>query len=116
MSNVTGIALSALRSLFVKLDVTADNIANANTGGFKTNRAAFQETSPEGVRVTISRVDAPGSPLSPADGETRCRESSNVAVEEERVNLLTTRHAFSASVKTIQAAEEMGKSLLDIKV
>ncbi|MCX5833704.1 MAG: flagellar basal body protein, partial [Deltaproteobacteria bacterium] len=35
MSNAFGIALSAIRTLFTKLDVTANNIANANTSGLK---------------------------------------------------------------------------------
>jgi flagellar basal body rod protein FlgG len=114
MSNALGIALSAIRSLFTKLDVTAHNIANANTGGFKKSRADFQEVAPGGVKVSIRTVDTPGSPLPPAEGETEYQESSNVSLEEEMVNLITTRYAFSANLKTIKAEEEMQKSLLDI--
>jgi len=115
MSNVFGIALSAIRALFTKLDVAASNIANANTDGFKKSRAELQEVAPGGVKVSISTVDTPGSPLPPADGETLYQESSNVSLEEEMVNLIITQYTFSANLKTLKAEEEMQKNLLDIK-
>jgi flagellar basal-body rod protein FlgB len=40
-------ALSALGAYLRKQDVTANNIANANTHDFKKSRADFQETSPD---------------------------------------------------------------------
>ncbi len=116
MSNAFGIALSAIKTLFTKLDVTANNIANANTSGFKKSRAEFQEVAPDGVKVSIRKIDTPGDPLPPAEGETDYQESSNVSLEEEMVNLIVTRYTFSANLKTIQAEEEMQKNLLDIKV
>ncbi|MCU0555295.1 MAG: flagellar basal body protein [Syntrophales bacterium] len=114
MSEAINTALSALRANFRKLDVTANNLSNANTQDFKKSRASFEETEPAGVKVTISRVETPGTPL-PADeilGEGH--EMSNVSVEEELVDLIATRHAFAANVKTIQAEDEMQGTLLDI--
>jgi flagellar hook protein FlgE len=116
MSNALGIALSAFRALFTKLDVTANNLANAGTAGFKKSRADFQEAPPGGVKVSISTVDTPGSPLPPAEGEREYQESSNVSLAEEMVNLIITQYTFSANLKTLQAGEEMQKNLLDIKV
>jgi len=116
MSNAMGVALSALRALFTKLDVTADNIANAGTAGFKKSRADLQEAPSGGVKVSIGTVDTPGSPLPPADGEREYRESSNVSLEEEMVNLILTQYAFSANLKTLQAGDEMRRNLLDIRV
>ena len=116
MSSAFGIALSAIRALFTRLDVTANNTANANTDGFKKSRVDLQEAAPGGVKVTISTVDTPGSPLPPADGETVYQETSNVSLEEEMVNLIITQYTFSANLKTLKAEEELQKSLLDIKV
>lgn len=116
MSAPFGVALSAIRALFTKLDVTANNIANANTDGFKKSRVDMQETAPGGVRVSISTVDTPGDPVPPAEGETAARETSGVSLEEEMVNLVITQYAFSANLKTLKTKEEMQKSLLDIKV
>lgn len=114
MSEAINTALSALRAALRKQDTTAHNIANVNTHDFKKRRAAFEETSPAGVQVTLSRVETPGTPL-PADeviGDGR--EMSNVSWEEELVDLITTGHSFSANIKTIQTEDEMQGTLLDI--
>ncbi len=116
MSAAFGIAISAIRALFTKLDVTANNIANANTDSFKKSRVDMQESAPGGVKVSISTVDTPGDLVPPAEGETAARETSNVSLEEEMVNLIITQYTFSANLKTLKTEEEMQKNLLDIKV
>jgi len=107
-------SLSALRALGKKMEVTANNISNVNTFGFKKSRALFQEASPSGVMVSISQVNTPGSPLPPEDGAKGAQESSNVEVEEEMVNLITTKHAYAANLKSLQAEDEILGTLLDI--
>jgi flagellar basal-body rod protein FlgC len=114
MSEAINTALSALRANLRKLDVTANNLANVNTQDFKKTRASFEETAPAGVKVTLSSVDTPGSPLPPDEILGEGHEMSNVSVEEELVDLITTRHAFAANVKTIQTEDEMQGTLLDI--
>jgi len=42
-------------------------------------------------------------------------EQSNVDLSEEFPELMVNQHAFSANIKTLQANDEMLKSLLDIK-
>jgi flagellar hook protein FlgE len=105
---------SALWALGKKLEVTANNVANVDTEGFKKSRVIFQESSPSGVMVSINRVDSPGSPLPTEEGKNEKRESSNVDVGEEIVNLITTKHAYTANLKTIKAEEEILGTLLDV--
>ena len=107
-------ALSALRANLRKLDVTANNLANANTHDFKKSRVSFEETAPAGVKVTLTCVESPGTPLPPDEVLGEGHDMSNVSVEEELVDLITTHHAFAANVKTIQAEDEMQGTLLDI--
>ena len=107
-------ALSALRANLRKLDVTANNIANAGTHDFKKSTAAFEEAAPAGVKVTLTRVEGPGAPLPPDETLGEGHEMSNVSLEEELVGLITTRHAFAAGVRTIRAEDEMQGTLLDI--
>jgi flagellar hook protein FlgE len=114
MSEAIHTALSALRANLSKLDVTANNLANANTLDFKKSRASLEETAPAGVKVTLTRIETPGTPLPPDEILREGREMSNVSVEEELVDLITTRHAFAANVKTIQTEDEMQGTLLDI--
>jgi flagellar basal body rod protein FlgG len=107
-------ALSALAALGEKLGVTGNNVANMNTEGFKKSRAILEEAVPSGVTVSINRIDTPGSPLpSEGDGEG-VRESSNVAVEQEMVDLITTKDAYTANLKTIKTEEEILGTLFDV--
>jgi flagellar basal-body rod protein FlgC len=107
-------ALSALGAYEKKLNVTANNIANVNTDGFKKSRAVLQEGDPSGVVVSISRVNTPGSPILPPDGTGETRESSNVDLAEEIVDLHTTKYGFQANLKTLKTEDEMLGSLFDI--
>ncbi len=107
-------ALSALGGYLKKQDVTANNIANANTHDFKKSRADFEETSPAGVKVTISRMETPGTPLPPDEVIGAGHEMSNVSIEEELVDLITTQHGFEANVKTVQTESDMQGMLLDL--
>ena len=106
-------ALSALGAFGKKMGVTANNIANVDTDGFKKSRADLQEAD-HGVTVSISRVNTPGVPIPAEDGTGKTKESSNVDVAEELVNLKTTKNAFKANLKTIQTAGDMLGSLFDI--
>jgi flagellar hook protein FlgE len=113
MSEAIKSALSALRATLGKQDVTANNIANVNTHDFKKSRAAFEETPPSGVKVTVSRLETPGAPLPADEGTGEGHEMSSVSLEEELVDLITTRHSFTANIRTIQTEDEMQGSLLD---
>jgi len=114
MSTLIYPALSALRAFGEKLGVTANNVANVNTDGFKKTRALLQDASPSGVTVSLSRIETPGVPLPPEQTTQASRESSNVEMEEEMVDLLTTKHAYTANLNTVKAEEEMIGTLLDI--
>lgn len=107
-------ALSALRAFGQKLGVTGNNIANINTNGFKKSRADFEEAFPSGVKVSIRRVETPGGYVPPDRDTGAPQESSNVSVDEEMVNLITTKHAYTANLKTIEAEEETLGTLFDI--
>ncbi len=106
-------ALSALGAFGKKMDVTANNIANVNTEGFKKSQAVLQEAD-QGVTVTISRVNTPGAPMPAGDGTGKMNESSNVDGAEEIVSLKTTKNGFQANLKTIKAEDQMLGSLFDI--
>jgi flagellar basal body rod protein FlgG len=114
MSVISGIALSSLRALDKKMEVTTNNVANANTDGFKKTRVEFQETYPQGVTVTLSKLDEPGATVTDEiSGELK--ETSNVSLEEEMVDLITTPFQYKVNLEVIKTEEEMQGMLLDIK-
>jgi flagellar basal-body rod protein FlgC len=107
-------ALSALRAFGQKLGVTANNIANINTNGFKKSRVDLEEASSSGVNASIRQVNTPGAFLPPDPDTGEPQESSNVSADEEVVSLITAKHAYTANLKTIAAEEETRGTLFDI--
>lgn len=110
-----GIALTALAAFDKKLDVTANNVANANTNNFKKSRVELQENADGGVKVTISRDNSPGIELNPNAQTGELQQTSNVTMEEEIADQIITRYSYEANVLTIKTGEEMQKELLNIK-
>ena len=106
--------VSALRSFVTKLGVTADNIANVNTDGFKKGRATLHEGHNGAVRVEISRDTSPGIRYDVLeDNEIVEKETSNVDLAEELPDLMMTKRAYQANLKTLETQDEMLGSLLD---
>jgi len=99
----------------VRLQTIGHNIANVNTDGFKKNRATFQADQDGGVRVEIRRDDSPGFRYEGVEnGEKVEKETSNVDLTEEIPNLMVTKRAYQANLKTLETQDEMLGSLLDI--
>lgn len=108
--------LSALRSIQIKTQTTANNVANVNTDQFKRSKANLVEGNPDGVNVTISKIETPGPQVyeqTPKGKELV--EKSNVELTEELPSMMLSRRAFQANIKTIQAEDDMLGMLMDIK-
>lgn len=124
---VMDIPTSALGALSVSLQVSANNLANVNTNGFKQSDVRF-ETGPgdQGVRISEIRKDAtPGSPVEapvyPIVGRQYEQhsgwvESSNTDVARQFVDMINTSHAWSANAATIRTADEMMGTLINTLV
>lgn len=108
--------VSALHAFEQKLGVTAANIANVNTDGYKKYRAIFQEGQSGAVEVTAQR-DETGIPRGrPEEGEPLAPTASNVALEVELPELITSVYGFKANLKALKAQDEMLGHLLDTVV
>lgn len=106
--------VSALRAFVTKLGVTANNIANFNTDGFKKSRGILHEDNNGGVRVEISRDASPGYRYDVIENdEVVEKETSNVDLAEEIPDLMMTKRAYQANLKSLKAQDEMLGSLLD---
>ena len=105
-------SISALKAFVTKLGVTADNIANANTDGFKCNRTTLHEDYNDGVRVELKKDESPGLRYDAIeDGKKVEKETSNVNLATEIPDLMLTRRAYQANLKTIETQDEMLGSL-----
>jgi len=107
-------SVSALQAQERKLSVTANNIANVISEGYKKYRASMEEGPHGGVKVNITHVDTPGYPYEVIEnGQPVEKEMSNVDLTEEIPNLMIAQRGYEANLKTIQTQDKMLGSLLD---
>jgi len=110
-------ALAGLGAIQKKIEANANNVANLNTDGFKKDRVTLSEQATGmGPVARTEKVETPGPMVyeqTPAGEELV--EKSNVDLAEELPSLALNRRFFEANLKTIQVADEMLGSLLDIK-
>lgn len=107
-TSVSGIVAAA-----TKLQANANNVANANTNGYQTQRVDLVE-SPAGVEARAASVGAPNradaaanpngnSPLPPSD----------VNLAGEMVSMVANGNFYQANMRALQAADDMMGTLLD---
>lgn len=96
MNNASATALSGLQAAQTRLHVSAHNVANAQTEGFRpdTVRATPQATG--GVQTQVEKRPAPG-----------------VDLLAERVEQLSATYAFRANLQTLRTTDDTLGSLLD---
>lgn len=109
-------ALSALNGFATKLQSNGNNIANANTDGFKKTRVTHSITEAQGINVQIEKVVKPGtSVFKETVAGMEMVELSNVDLASELTDLNLNSHFYKANLKTLETLEEMSGELLDIK-
>jgi len=109
-------ALSGLQAYGTKFNSNANNIANVSTEGFKKTRVTLEDRAPQGVQANVEVVDSPGTMRLEDSAEgTKMVEMSNVDLAEELPESQLNARFYQANLKTLDAADEMTQSLLDIK-
>ena len=111
MSNAFTIALTAINAFDKKSSITANNIANVNTDGFKKSRAVMEQQGTSGVSISSEQVNTPGDIIT-IEGVDR--ETSNVNLEEELIALMTNKNNYAANLMTVKATDELQGTLFDI--
>ena len=115
---ITGLSssISALIAFGKKVAVTANNVANLQSEGFKKSRTLLEERSQGGVAAEIETVNTPGVVITEEDAQgTVKRELSNVDLEKEIPETILAEKSYQANLKTIKTEDEMLGYLLDTK-
>lgn len=115
---ITGLSssVSALIAFGKKVAVTANNVANLQSEGFKKSRTLLEEGSHGGVAAQIETVNTPGVVITEEDEQgTVERELSNVDLEREIPDTILAERGYQANLKTIETEDEMLGYLLDMK-
>ena len=108
-------AIGALAAFRKQLNVTANNVANINTQGYKKSRVNFSEGPNGGVVTSMTQVDTPGySQETIQNDRVVATESSNVDLTAELTELVTAKAGYKANLKPLQTQNDMQGTLLDI--
>ncbi len=120
-------AISGMRAAQGMFRASANNVANANTPGYKRLIASTQESAAsQGVDLRVLRDDSPG-PLVPSSTPsddtytapvggsptTSFEEGSNVDLATEMVNMSQAATYYQAMASVVARGAEMAGSLLD---
>ena len=109
-------AISGLTAFSTQVAVTAHNLANINTDGFKKSRTEFLAVDSGGVRSAIQKDETAGPTILNHTGYGPTQlELSNVDLAEEVVNQIIGQRGFEANIQTIKTADEMLGTILDIR-
>ena len=86
--------ISAISAFSVKMNVTANNIANLNSDGFKKSRTTLKEGQFGGVEPDVDQVNTSGNiqPIA-ENGGVRQADASNVDLAEEFTDSLSWQPA-----------------------
>ena len=96
-------SVSGVQAASIRQAVSAHDVANVNTPGFRQYNAYQTDMSPSGTRIShITRTPNPNADISGTD-----------LVEEVKEQKLS-KNDFSANLKAIKVQDEMTEDLLDI--
>ncbi|MBV7541650.1 flagellar basal body protein [Acidovorax sp. sic0104] len=100
MASISSIGSSGLQAAQLRLDASANNVANMNTPGYRREVVAQQEAADSaGVQASLQRE----------------QDAKGVALEQEAVEQMSATYAFKANLQTIKTQDEMMGSLLDVR-
>lgn len=114
------LAASGMQAQATRLRLSAENIANADTPGYRRKLAEFAPaTEGAGVRVgrvlldqrPAERIHDPSHPLAGPDGSYA---GSNVDLVIEIADSRAAGRSYEASLRLFDQAQQMGRSLVDL--
>ena len=109
-------AVSAIKAFDKKMAVVSNNVANAQTDGYKKSRADLKEGNAGDVKVDISVVDSPGPIIAVEENNSTVqKEMSNVDLVKEFSDLIRAQRGFQASSRIITVADQVLAEITNLK-
>lgn len=118
-ASASGMAAQAAR-----IRLSTENIANADTPGFRRKTVSFEETFDRAndtravatgpVRLDRSELTRTYDPTNPLAGEDGYFEGSNVNLMVEIADAREANRSYEANLKMFDQARQMASSLLDL--
>ena len=123
-ADTKGISASAMRAQSNRLRLITENIANADTPGYRRKVATFEEVVDRGRetgrvqtgpvkldRSELERIYDPSHPLANGDGYY---DGSNVDLVVEIADAREAQRSYEANLRMFDQARKMRSSLLDL--
>lgn len=102
MNSTLSIAMSGLNAASTRLNVSAHNIANSQTNGFKRQQVEQTALAQGGVSVTVDSVSAP-------------EQAPLASLTDDIVQQMSAAYEFKANLKVIQTEQDLLGQLLDLR-
>lgn len=102
MNSTLSIGLSGLNAASTRLNVSAHNIANAQTPGFRRQQVVQSSQAEGGVAVALDSAASP-------------EQAPMASLAEDIVEQMSAAYAFKANLKVIQTQQDMLGLWLDEK-
>lgn len=109
-------ALSVLAAFTKQVEVTGHNVANIDTEEFKKSNTELVSVEIGGVLPVVQKDESAGpTVLSDKGHGGPTMEWSNADLGEETVNLIIGQRGFEANLQTLNTADQMLGTILDLK-
>lgn len=115
---------SAMKAQATRIRHISENIANADTPGYRRKTIAFEESMNSGQRAgavhtlpveldqrDLVRIFDPGHPMADSSGHY---DGSNVNLVVEIADAREAQRSYEANLKMFDQARQMSKSLLEL--
>ena len=113
ISSAFDTSASGIVAAATKLQVNANNVANANTNDYQTQRVDLVE-SPAGVEARAASVGAPNRADAAANPNGNSPSPpSDVNLADEMVSMVANENFYQANMQALNAADDMMGTLLD---
>ncbi|MEM1066174.1 MAG: flagellar basal body rod protein FlgC [Pseudomonadota bacterium] len=124
LRDALSISASGMAAQSQRLRHTAENIANAETPGYRRKQVAFEAELVAGTRTgkvrtgpveldrrELTRTYDPGHPLADASGY---HEGSNVNLVVEIADAREAQRSYEANLRLFDQARQMSRGILDL--
>lgn len=128
MMKTMAASASGMQAQAARIRLSSENIANADTPGYRRKTVSFEETLGQVGRATgdgravatgpvrldaseLDRIHDPSHPLAGTDG---LYDSSNVELMVEIADAREANRSYEANLRMFEQARQMSSSLLDL--
>lgn len=115
--------VSGLNAAQVRLQVSANNIANANTKNYRAQEVVQTPRPSGGVDAkVVSRTPIPPATPSDSDGDNDSEaqdvsssDANNVSVDQQVVDAQIASYDYKANLRVLKTENDLQQSLLDVR-